>query len=146
MFEGHADWLKIKELKEALRIPVIGSGDIFTAVDVIAMLEETGCDAVMIARGGLGNPWLFREALALMAGRQSEPPTPAERLEVALRHLELFTEMAGEQMAFREMRKHLSWYVRGLAGAAQFRNLINQIEERQALVKALRDFFRQGER
>lgn len=146
MFEGHADWLKIKELKEALRIPVIGSGDIFTAADAVAMLEETGCDAVMIARGGLGNPWLFRETLALLAGRQSEPPTPAERLEVALRHLELFTELAGEQVALREMRKHLSWYVRSLAGAAQFRNLINQIEGRQALVTALRDFFRRGER
>ncbi len=140
MFEGHADWAKIAELKETVTVPVIGSGDLFTAGDAVAMLRQTGCDGVMIARGGLGNPWIFREALALMAGREPEPPTPKERLTVALRHLELFTTLAGERVAVREMRKHLSWYVRGLPGAARFRELINRVEEKEALVRELRSF------
>ncbi len=140
MFEGHADWAKIAELKEAVAIPVIGSGDLFTAEDAVAMLSQTGCDGVMFARGGLGNPWIFREALALMAGRKPVPPTPAERLAVALRHLELFVGLAGDRVAVREMRKHLSWYVRGLPGAARFREAINRGEDKDVLVRELRSF------
>jgi nifR3 family TIM-barrel protein len=141
MFEGHADWGKIAELKDAVSIPVIGSGDLFTAKDAVAMLGRTGCDGVMIARGGLGNPWIFREAIALLAGQEPAPPTPGERLAIALRHLELFIGQAGERVAVREMRKHLSWYVRGLPGAARFRELINRVEEKEALVRELRSFF-----
>jgi nifR3 family TIM-barrel protein len=141
MFEGHADWTKIAELKAALTIPVIGSGDIFMAADVAAMLAETGCDGVMIARGGLGNPWLFREALALLAGAAPLSPTPAERLQVALRHLQLFIEFSGERIAVREMRKHLSWYARGLPAAARFRGQINSLENKAALIEAMQGFF-----
>jgi tRNA-dihydrouridine synthase B len=140
MFEGRADWTKIAELKETVAIPIIGSGDLFTAGDVVTMLRQTGCDGVMIARGGLGNPWIFRDALALMAGREPFSPTPGERLAVALQHLELFIGLAGERVALREMRKHLSWYVRGLPGAARFRELINRVEEKEVLVRELRSF------
>ncbi len=140
MFEGHADWTRITELKEAVAIPVIGSGDLFTAGDAVAMLRQTGCDGVMIARGGLGNPWIFREALAIMAGREPASPTPGERLAVALRHLELFVGLAGDRVAVREMRKHLSWYVRGLPGAARFREAINRGEDKDVLVRELRSF------
>lgn len=141
MFDGHADWAKIAELKRAVAIPVIGSGDLFTAGDVVAMLAETGCDAVMVARGALGNPWIFREAGQLLAGGQPDRPSVEERRQLALRHLELFIALAGEGVALREMRKHLSWYSRGIANAAQFRKQINTIEGKGALLEALDRFF-----
>lgn len=141
MFEGHADWSRITELKGALSIPVIGSGDIFSAADVTAKLAQTGCDGVMIARGGLGNPWIFREALALLRGEEPIPPTAGEKLATAMRHLALFIETFGEHVALREMRKHLSWYAKGVPGVAQFRNMINRIDGKEPLIAALRDFF-----
>ena len=146
MFEGHADWTRISELKGALRIPVIGSGDIFRAVDVTTMLEQTGCDGVMIARGGLGNPWIFREALALLRGEEPLPPGADEKLTMAMRHMELFSALSGEYVALREMRKHLSWYAKGLAGASHFRNTINRIEGKEPLVAAMREFFSESTR
>lgn len=141
MFEGHADWQKIAEMKRSVKIPIIGSGDLFTAADVTAMLAETGCDGVMVARGALGNPWIFRQALALLNGGEPAALAPEERLRAALRHLELFTELSGERVALREMRKHFGWYSHGLAGAAQFRKAVNIIEGKEALLEALRRFF-----
>jgi tRNA-dihydrouridine synthase B len=141
MFEGHANWSKIAELKAALDIPVIGSGDLFTAADVAAMFRETGCDAVMVARGAMGNPWIFRESLALLAGNEPSPPTPAERCAAARRHLALFGEWEGDRVALMEMRKHLSWYSKGLPGAAQFRAAVNRIEDTTELIEAMEGFF-----
>ncbi len=141
MFEGRADWSRIAELKRALDIPVIGSGDLFNADDVAAMLKETGCDAVMVARGAMGNPWIFRDALALLAGGEASAPGARERLAVCRRHLALFSELEGERIALMEMRKHLSWYAKGLPGAAQFRAAINRIEDCAELVRAMEEFF-----
>ncbi len=141
MFEGNADWSKIAELKRNVKIPVIGSGDLFTARHVADMLERTGCDGAMIARGALGCPWIFREALDILSGREPRPATPDERLSLALRHLELFVELAGEHIAIREMRKHLSWYSRGFEGAARFRTMVNIIEGKEPMIQAVRDFF-----
>jgi len=141
MFDGKADWSRITQLKQALRIPVIGSGDLFTAADVARMLEETGCDAVMIARGAMGNPWIFRESLALLAGLEPGAATRFERCAAARRHLELFSELEGERVALMEMRKHLSWYSKGLPGAAQFRGVVNGIEDRAGLIGAMEGFF-----
>lgn len=141
MFEGHANWSKIAELKQALKIPVIGSGDLFSAQDVAAMFEETGCDAVMVARGAMGNPWIFREALSLLEGEVPAPPTPAERHAAALKHLALFSELEGSRVALMEMRKHLSWYSKGLPGAAQFRAAVNRIEDASELAGAMEGFF-----
>jgi nifR3 family TIM-barrel protein len=141
MFEGTADWSRIAELKQALRIPVIGSGDLFSGHDVVRMLEETGCDAVMIARGAMGNPWIFREALELLAGRTPAEPTREERYAVSRRHLELFSALAGERTALLEMRKHLSWYSKGLPGSAQFRATVNGIETNDQLIAAMENFF-----
>ncbi|WP_026841666.1 tRNA dihydrouridine synthase DusB [Citrifermentans bremense] len=141
MFEGKADWSRIAELKSALSIPVIGSGDLFSAADVAGMLAETGCDAVMVARGAMGNPWIFREALSLLAGEEPAPPTVQERLAVSRRHLELFAEFAGGRVALMEMRKHLSWYSKGLPGAAQFRAAVNRIESAPELIRAMEEFF-----
>jgi nifR3 family TIM-barrel protein len=141
MFGGDADWSKIAELKNAVGIPIIGSGDLFSATDVVAMLGSTGCDGAMIARGSLGYPWIFREAMEILSGTEPSPPAPGERLAVALRHLELFIELAGERLAVQEMRKHFSWYAKGLPGAARFRNMVNIIEGTEALKQLLQEFF-----
>ncbi len=141
MFEGRSEWAHIAALKKVLSIPVLGSGDLFTPEDVRSMLEQTGCDGVMIARGALGNPWIFREARSLLNEETPEFPTGAERLAVASRHLELFVEYAGERVAVREMRKHLCWYVRGIPGAAQFRAAVNRIDDRARLEETMNDFF-----
>jgi nifR3 family TIM-barrel protein len=141
MFEGEAAWEQIATLKGLVSIPVIGSGDLFRAADVVAMLRRTGCDGAMIARGGLGNPWLFRESLALLDGKDPVPPTPAERHRVALRHLELFIGLAGERVALREMRKHLAWYAKGLPGAARFRTQVNHLATVAETVAAMAAFF-----
>jgi len=141
MFEGKANWARIAELKQQVGIPVIGSGDLFTADDVVAMLEETGCDAVMVARGAMGNPWIFREALSLLQGAAPVPPTPGERYAAAEKHLSLFSEMEGSRLALMEMRKHLSWYSKGLPGAAQFRAAVNRIEDASELLGAMEVFF-----
>jgi len=141
MFEGKANWSKIAELKSVLDIPVIGSGDLFGAADVAAMLQETGCDAVMIARGAMGNPWIFRESLSLLAGETPVAPSAGERFAAARRHHELFSELEGDRVALMEMRKHLSWYSKGLPGAAQFRAAVNRIEDASELVGAMEGFF-----
>lgn len=141
MFEGRSDWSQITALKQQLPIPVLGSGDLFTPEAVTGMLAQTGCDGVMIARGALGNPWIFREVLALQAGAQPVVPTLAERLAVATRHLNLFIAEAGERVAVREMRKHLCWYIRGVPGAAQFRAMVNQLDGKLELENAMHDFF-----
>ncbi len=143
MFEGKADWSQIGELKEALRIPVIGSGDLFSAADVVAMLKQTGCAGAMIARGGLGNPWIFREIADILAGRVPYLPAPAERGETAIRHLEMLIELSGERIALQEMRKHFCWYARGLPGSARFRALVNQLQATTELTAAVRDYFNQ---
>jgi len=144
MFDGRSDWSHIAALKNVLKIPVLGSGDLFTAEDIRSMFEQTGCDGVMIARGALGNPWIFREALALLNGESPVAPAGKARLDVATRHLELFVDYAGERVAIREMRKHLCWYARGLAGAAHFRATVNRIDNKGEMKAAMRDFFLQG--
>lgn len=141
MFTEHADWDKLRELKQSSRVPIIGSGDIFSSKDIVDMLEQTGCDGVMVARGSLGNPWIFREAADIIAGGNPRTPTTAERFSTALKHLDSLQELYGEQTAVCEMRKHLSWYVKGLAGAARFRSDINTIVGMEPLRKAVEAFF-----
>ncbi len=124
-YAGKADWEIIRLVRQAVRIPVIGNGDIFSPQDALRMLEETGCDAVMIGRGALGNPWLFRRTVHFLAtGELLPPPAPAERIGLALCHLDLFLSFKGEK-ALPQMRKHLAWYLKGLPGAAQKRAAIN---------------------
>ena len=126
-FGGKADWQQMAELKAKLDIPVIGSGDLFTAVDIVNMLTATGCDAVMIARGGYGNPWIISQALAILQGREAISPNPAERWKIARQHLQWHADQFGEHKAMLEMRKHLSWYVRGLPGASHFRSQLQSL-------------------
>ncbi len=125
-YSGKADWSKIARIKKVLQVPVIGNGDVFSAEDALRMMEVTGCDAVMIARGALGNPWIFREIRALCEGRPLPPkPSPEEIQQMLLRHLALTIEAKGEYAAVREMRKHVGWYVKGLPGATQLRRSAN---------------------
>jgi nifR3 family TIM-barrel protein len=127
MFSGRADWSQIARLRECLSIPVIGSGDIFSADDCRAMMAETGCDGVMIARGALGNPWIFRQILELEEQGTVTPANAAKRAATIRQHLELFVQESGEAVAAREMKKHIGWYARGFAGAADIRREANSI-------------------
>lgn len=121
-------------LKAELAIPVIGNGDIWSARDALLMAETTGCDAVMIGRGALGNPFLFRQAAALLEeGRETAPPTVVERINAAREHLELAVACKGSEVAVREMRKHMGWYIKGLPGAARLREMFNQAASQEQM-------------
>jgi len=126
-YSGRADWGIIRAVKEAVDIPVIGNGDVWTSADARRMLDETGCDGVMIGRAARGYPWIFRETVHYLAtGRQSPPPSGAERVAMALRHLDLLIRYKGEETAVLQMRKHASWYTRGLPHAARLRERLQK--------------------
>jgi nifR3 family TIM-barrel protein len=129
LFSGRARWDEIGAVVRALRIPVIGNGDIETAEDALRMREETGCAGVMIARGSFGNPWIFAAARALLDGRPKPPaPGAAERFEVALDHARLTLALEGDTpKTVIEFRKHLGWYTRGLHGAAELRGRLHHV-------------------
>lgn len=130
MFSGKANWDEIARVVEALEIPVIGNGDIQTADDVVRMVEHTRCAGVMIGRGSFGNPWLFRDARALLAGEpRPAAPTPAERFNVALAHARLALELQGDsRKTVIEFRKHFGWYTKGLHSAGELRQKLFQVE------------------
>ena len=126
-YEGKADWQIIREVKEALSIPVIGNGDIWSPADAARMLEQTGCDGIMVGRGCQGNPWLFRDILAyLQTGVVPPAPSLEERRRFILRHLDMLMSLKGEYVAGREMRRHAAWYTKGVRGAARWRQMLNQ--------------------
>ncbi|MDO3377035.1 tRNA dihydrouridine synthase DusB [Geoalkalibacter halelectricus] len=140
-FSGKAAWEHIRALKRELRIPVIGSGDVFAPADAYNMLEDTGCDAVMVGRGGYGNPWLLGAIRARERAACWAPPARTARLEVVLRHFDLHLEQFGPLRTLGEMRKHLCWYSRGLGGASNFRALVNSSRCVEELRCATHDFF-----
>lgn len=138
-YEGEADWQTIADVKKAVRVPVIGNGDIKSGSDALRMMDETGCDGVMIARGALGNPWIFAQAKALWKGEEPpEPPSDSERIDMLLAHLDLICENKGEDIAVREIRKHVGWYVKGIKGAAALRRRVNEITEKDLMKKVIR--------
>lgn len=137
-YEGKADWEAIAAVKKAVDIPVIGNGDVMSGHDAVRMMEETGCDGVMIARGALGDPWIFREAEAVWRGEESpERPSDKERLDMLIRHLEMIAQDKGERIAVREIRKHVGWYVKGMHGAAALRRSVNSITDMQRMKDAI---------
>jgi tRNA-dihydrouridine synthase B len=134
-FSGHADWSMIKLVKKSVGIPIIGNGDVRSGQDAKRMMDETGCDGVMIARAIQGYPWIFREARQyLETGLAPAHPSHEERQAIMLRHLNDMVTLIGEHIGVREMRKHLCWYTKGLHGAAEFRTTINH----QATVQEVR--------
>lgn len=125
MYEGTADWDIIAKVKEAVSIPVIGNGDIFKAEDAKKMIEVTNCDGVMIGRGSMGNPWLFREIKQLLVNEEVTYPAPQNKIDMCMRQLKEEVEFQGEIKAVREMRKHISWYIKGLRDCTTIKDEIN---------------------
>ena len=137
-YSGKADWDIIRQVKEAVSIPVIGNGDLLTAEDVIAMEEQTGCDGFMIARGAQGNPWIFRQILHYFeTGEHLAKPTIEEVTQMILRHARMMLEFKGEYIGIREIRKHAAWYTAGYPNSARLRVAINNVESFEALEELL---------
>lgn len=139
-YSGEADWDFIKEIKESVDIPVIGNGDIFEPEDGIRMLKYTGCDGIAIGRGSLGNPWIFNRILNLMDGKVDLPPSNEEIIKKALEHLDLICKLKGERVGVKEMRKHLSWYLKGMKNSNEVKNLINTINTKEEIINVLMDY------
>ncbi len=127
-YEPRADWNIIAEVKKAVSIPVVGNGDIRSVADALRMAEVSGCDGIAVGRGALGNPFIFSELLAAVNGEEFTPPTIGERLETAIAQCEKMVLEKGEYVAVREARKHVSWYINGVRGAAEARHRINSAE------------------
>ena len=137
-YSGKADWDVIKDVKKAVKIPVIGNGDIFSAEDAKAMKEYTGCDGLMVARGARGNPWIFREIKEYLEnGNVIDKPTINDIREMMIRHAKMLVDYKGEYTGIREMRKHIAWYTAGLPHSAELRRMCNQIETMENLVETV---------
>ncbi len=136
-YTGKADWDIIKEVKDSVKIPVIGNGDIVDEETAYQMFEKTGVDGIMIGRGSFGNPWIFRNIKHfLITGEKLPSPTNSERLNIIKEHIDLAVEEKGE-IAIKELRKHIAWYTKNLKNSSEFRNSINMIETKEQLIKTL---------
>jgi len=141
-FSGQADWAMIKKVKKSVSLPIIGNGDVRSGQDAKRMLDETGCDGVMIGRAIQGYPWIFREAKQyLETGTAPSLPAPEERKAVMLRHLNDMIALLGDDVGVREMRKHLCWYTKGLHGGAEFRTRINHLATCQEVMHEIEAYF-----
>jgi len=142
-YSGKADWDIIRQVKEAVKIPVIGNGDVVDALSAKALQDSTGCDGIMIGRAAQGNPWIFREVTSyLETGIIPPKPTPQQVKEVIIKHANLQLEYKGEYTGVREMRKHLSWYTTGYPHSARFRQMINTMESMEELINSVEEIFR----
>lgn len=141
-YSGEADWDIIRQVKEAVSIPVIGNGDVTSPEKAKALIDRTGCDGIMIGRGAEGNPWIFRQVVSyLETGEELDPPTPAEKKALAIRHAELMLKYKGEHIAIQEMRKHLAWYTAGMPNSSRFRGRINTMNTMDELLSGVNEIF-----
>lgn len=139
-YSGKSDREIIRKIKKALSIPVIGNGDIFTGADALEMFETTGCDGIMVARGALGNPWIFSEIRAALENTPYTPPTLGERIRILIRHYENTLAYDGERKAVREMRKHVGWYLKGMPRSTDLKNRINTETDSRKVLESLAEY------
>lgn len=140
MYEGKADWDIIRQVKEVVKIPVIGNGDVVTADDAKRMISMTNCDGIMIARGSMGNPWIFKQVSDMMSGLEVKYPTATERIDMCLEHYNLALKYDGERKALREMRKHIAWYIKGLKSCTEIKNIINTETNVESVLNILKEY------
>lgn len=139
-FGGRAEWRWIAEGKAETRIPIVGNGDVLSAADALRMIEDTGCDGVMLGRGALGNPWIFRQILESPGGRGNGAPARGERRRVIREHLALSVEIFGEAAGLKSFMRHLHWYTRGIPGVSRFRRKIGSAKGKEGLLRMIDDF------
>ena len=142
-YSGHADWDIIRQVKEAVDIPVIGNGDVDSYESACRMIEETGCDGVMIGRAAQGNPWIFTQMCAKSEGRNWQKPSREEVAKMIMRHARMLIDCKGEYIGSREMRRHAAWYTKGYAGSSALRGRLNEAQSLDDLSRLMEDFMAQ---
>lgn len=140
-YTGNADWDIIKKVKENTKIPIIGNGDIKSPEDAIKIFEQTNCDGIMIGRASLGNPWIFRDVINVLSGKELLQVGKEEKLTTIIKHIELAIEQKGEVVAIKEMRKHIAAYIKNMKEASKLRDKVNKIETKQELITCLTEYF-----
>lgn len=143
-YSGEADWEEIQRVSESVSIPVLGNGDIFSAGQAVSLMKKYRVAGVMIGRGAMGNPWIFRQIAALSRGEAAEAVSPADRLAMIRTHYGRMLAWKPKQIAVREMRKHIGWYIHGLRGASRCRAEINRTEEPEAVLRILEELISEG--
>lgn len=141
-YNGKADWDIVGRIKEEVKIPVIGNGDIFSGRDALDMFEYTRCDGIAVGRGAMGNPFLFTEINRALNGEEYKGPSYYQVLETMLNHIDLACRLKREDIAIKEMRKHIAWYLKGIRNSNQVKNTINTMEDKEEIKRLLKDFFK----